>query len=85
MTFRGSGGGTSPDVLAGWDPAGPPAPLDGRAPFPADTVLVVASMTAGMALGLLAGGRHPLIRAKIGGIAGIAAAIVARRMWQLPG
>ena len=42
------------DVLAGWDPAGPPPVLDGRAPFPTDTVVAVG-------------------------------AIVARRMWRLPG
>ena len=73
------------DVLAGWDPAGPPPVLDGRAPFPLDTVLAVGSVVTGMALGLLVGGRHPLVRAKVGGILGLTGAIVARRMWRLPG
>jgi hypothetical protein len=73
------------DVLAGWDPAGPPPVLDGSAPFPTDTVIAVGSMVVGAALGLLVGGRHPLIRAEVGGILGLAGAIVARRMWRLPG
>jgi hypothetical protein len=72
------------DVLAGWDPAGPPPPLDGRAPFPTDTVVALSAMLAGMAAGLAVGGRHPLVRAKIGGILGLGAAVVARRMWRLP-
>jgi hypothetical protein len=73
------------DVLAGWDPAGPPPVLDGSAPFPTDTVIAVGAMVAGMALGIAVGGRHPLIRAKVGGILGLAAAVAARRMWRLPG
>jgi len=73
------------DVLAGWDPAGPPPMLDGSPPFPTDTVVAVGSMVVGMGFGLLIGGRHPLIRAKVGGILGLAGAIVARRMWRLPG
>jgi hypothetical protein len=73
------------DVLAGWDPAGPPPVLDGGGPFPTDTVAVLAGMVIGMGLGLSAGGRHPLVRAQVGGIAGIAVAIAARRMWRLPG
>jgi hypothetical protein len=73
------------DVLAGWDPAGPPPMLDGSAPFPTDTVVALGSMVVGMGLGLLVGGRHPLIRAKVGGILGLAGAIVVRRMWRLPG
>ena len=73
------------DVLAGWDPAGPPPVLDGSAPFPIDTVVAVGAMLTGMALGLALGGRHPLMRAKAGGILGLAGAIVARRMWRLPG
>jgi hypothetical protein len=73
------------DVLAGWDPAGPPPVLDGRAPFPTDTVIAIGAMVAGMAAGLAIGGRHPLVRAKVGGVLGLAGAIVARRMWRLPG
>jgi hypothetical protein len=73
------------DVLAGWDPAGPPPVLDGSAPFPIDTVFAVGATFAGMVLGLALGGRHPLIRAKAGGILGLAGAIVVRRMWRLPG
>lgn len=73
------------DVLAGWDPAGPPPVLDGRAPFPVDTVVAVGSTVAGLTLGLLVGGRHPIVRAKVGAILGLAGAIVARRMWRLPG
>jgi hypothetical protein len=73
------------DVLAGWDPAGPPPVLDGSGPFPTDTVIAVGSMLTGMALGLALGGRHPLVRAKVGGILGLAGAVVARRMWRLPG
>jgi hypothetical protein len=73
------------DVLAGWDPAGPPPVLDGSAPFPTDTVVALGAMVAGMGLGLLAGGRHPLIRAKVGALLGLTGAIVARRMWRLPG
>jgi hypothetical protein len=71
------------DVLAGWDPAGPPLQLDGSPPFPTDTVIALGAMTAGMVLGLLAGGRHPLLRAKAGALLGLAGAIVARRMWRL--
>jgi hypothetical protein len=85
MSDRRGGGDATSDVLAGWDPAGPPAPLDGGPPFPTDTVVVVAAMAVGMGLGLLVGGRHPLLRVKLGGILGIAGAIVTRRMWQLPG
>jgi hypothetical protein len=85
MSDRRSGGDATSDVLAGWDPAGPPAPLDGSPPFPTDTIVVVASMVVGMGLGLLVGGRHPILRVKLGGILGIAGAIVTRRMWQLPG
>ena len=73
------------DVLAGWDPAGPPPVLDGSAPFPTDTVIAVGATVLGVALGLAVGGRHPLLRAKAGGILGLAAAIAARRMWRLPG
>jgi hypothetical protein len=73
------------DVLAGWDPAGPPPVLDGSAPFPVDTVVAVAAMVGGMTLGLLMGGRHPIVRAKVGAVLGLAGAIVARRMWRLPG
>jgi len=73
------------DVLSGWDPDGPPPVLDGRAPFPTDTVIAVGAVVAGVAIGLARGGRHPLVRAKVGGLLGLGAAIVARRMWRLPG
>jgi hypothetical protein len=73
------------DVLAGWDPAGPPRVLDGSAPFPTDTVVALGATLVGAAAGIAIGGRHPLVRAKVGGILGLAAAIVARRMWRLPG
>jgi hypothetical protein len=79
------GFGSPEDVLVGWDPAGPPPVLDGRAPFPTDTVIAVGSTLVGMVLGVAAGGRHPLVRAKVGGLLGLAAAIVGRRMWRLPG
>ena len=55
------------DVLAGWDPAGPPPVLDGRAPFPTDTVVAVGAIVAGMVAGLALGGRHPLVRAQVAG------------------
>lgn len=73
------------DVLAGWDPAGPPPPLDGSPPFPTDTVIAVGAMLAGMALGVARGGRRPVSRAGLGALVGLGAAIVARRMWRLPG
>jgi hypothetical protein len=73
------------DVLAGWDPAGPPPMLDGSAPFPTDTVVAIGATVAGMVLGLAAGGRHPIVRTTFGGVLGLAAAIAARRMWRLPG
>lgn len=73
------------DVLAGWDPAGPPPPLDGRAPFPIDTVVALGASIAGAAVGVAVGGRHPLVRAKLGALVGLGAAVVARRMWRLPG
>lgn len=73
------------DVLAGWDPDGPPPVLDGRAPFPTDTVIAVGATVAGVVLGLARGGRHPIVRAKLGGLLGLGTAIVARRMWRLPG
>jgi len=80
---------SSVDVLAGWDPAGPPPVLDGSAPFPTDTVVAVGAMLAGVALGLAAGDRRTFLRAvlsaKAGGVLGLTAAIVARRMWRLPG
>jgi len=79
------GGGAAEDVLIGWDPAGPPPVLDGRPPFPTDTVVAVGAMVLGMAAGIAVGGRHPLIRAKVGGLLGLASAVVARRMWRLPG
>jgi len=85
MSDRRGGGDAPSDVLAGWDPAGPPAPLDGSPPFPTDTIVVVAALTVGMGLGLLVGGRHSLVRATLGGILGVAGAIATRRMWQLPG
>jgi hypothetical protein len=59
--------------------------LDGSGPFPTDTVIAVGAMITGMALGLALGGRHPLVRAKVGCILGLAGAITARRMWRLPG
>jgi hypothetical protein len=71
------------DVLAGWDPAGPPPVLDGSAPFPTDTVIAVAATLVGMAAGVALGGRHPFVRAKVGGLLGLGAAVVARRMWRL--
>jgi hypothetical protein len=77
------------DVLAGWDPAGPPPILDGSAPFPTDTVVAVGATVAGMVVGLAVGGRRPFMRAvisaKVGGIIGLAGAIAVRRMWRLPG
>jgi len=73
------------DVLAGWDPAGPPPALDGSAPFPLDTVIAGGATLAGIVLGVAVGGRHPLVRATVGGLTGLGAAIVARRMWRLPG
>jgi hypothetical protein len=73
------------DVLAGWDPAGPPPVLDGSGPFPTDTVVALGAVVTGMALGLALGGRHPSIRAKVGAVLGLAGAIAARRMWRLPG
>lgn len=73
------------DVLAGWDPAGPPPVLDGRAPFPTDTVIAAGATIVGVVAGLVVGGRHPLVRAKIGGLIGLFGAIAARRMWRLPG
>jgi len=76
--------GDEPDVLAGWDPAGAPPVLDGSAPFPTDTAVALGAMVVGMGLGLLAGGRHPLIRAQVGALLGLAGAIAARRMWRLP-
>jgi hypothetical protein len=77
--------GPSVDVLAGWDPAGPPPMLDGAGPFPTDTVIAIGATLAGAIVGLAVGGRHPLVRAKIGGVLGLAGAIAARRMWRLPG
>jgi len=77
--------GATEDVLVGWDPAGPPPVLDGRPPFPIDTVVAVGATLVGMGAGIAVGGRYPLIRAKVGGLLGLAAAIVARRMWRLPG
>jgi hypothetical protein len=86
MTAADDARGPAPDdVLAGWDPDGPPPVLDGRAPFPTDTVIAVGSMLAGAVIAVARGGRHPLVRAKVGGILGLAAAIVGRRMWRLPG
>lgn len=73
------------DVLAGWDPDGPPPALDGSAPFPTDSVVAVGATVAGVVIGLARGGRHPIMRAKVGGLVGLGAAIVARRMWRLPG
>ena len=69
----------------GGTPDGPPPVLDGRAPFPTDTVIAVTATVVGIAIGLARGGRHPLVRAKVGGVLGLGAAIVARRMWRLPG
>lgn len=83
--MSGTDHGGADDVLAGWDPAGPPPVLDGRAPFPTDTVIAVGAMVAGMVAGLAVGGRHPLVRAKIGAVLGLGGAIAARRMWRLPG
>jgi hypothetical protein len=78
-------GDAGPDVLAGWDPSGLPPVLDGRAPFPTDTVVALAAMVIGVGTGLAIGGRHPFVRAKVGGLLGLTAAIVVRRMWRLPG
>lgn len=79
------GDGAADDVLAGWDPAGPPPPLDGSAPFPTDTVIAAAATVAGVAVALVRGGPRPLRRAQLGALVGLGAAIVARRMWRLPG
>jgi hypothetical protein len=88
MSTRGEdvvGGPPDVDVLAGWDPAGPPPVLDGSAPFPTDTVIAVGATVAGIIVGLAIGGRHPFVRAKVGGMIGLAGAIAGRRMWRLPG
>jgi hypothetical protein len=76
--------GDESDVLAGWDPAGPPPPLDGRPPFPVDTAVALGAMTAGAALGWLAGPPHRLRRMAVGKLLGLAGAIAGRRMWRLP-
>lgn len=72
------------DVLAGWDPAGPPPRPDGRPPFPTDTAVALAAMATGAALGWLAGPPHRLRRMALGKVLGLAGAIAARRMWRLP-
>ena len=72
------------DVLAGWDPAGPPPRPDGRPPFPADTAIALAAMAVGAAIGLVAGPPHRLRRAGVGALLGLGGAIVRRRMWRLP-
>lgn len=72
------------DVLAGWDPAGPPPRPDGRPPFPTDTVVALAAMTAGAALGWRAGPPHRGRRMVVGQVLGLAGAIAWRRMWRLP-
>ncbi len=72
------------DVLAGWDPAGPPPRPDGRPPFPTDTAVALGAMAAGAALGWLAGPPHRLRRMAAGKLLGLAGAIVVRRMWRLP-
>lgn len=72
------------DVLAGWDPAGPPPQLDGAPPFPTDTAVAVAAMAAGAALGWLAGPPHRLRRMLVGQLLGLAGAVAGRRMWRLP-
>ncbi len=81
----GEHGDAAADVLAGWDPAGPPPPLDGRAPFPTDTVVAAAATFAGLTLALARGGGRPVRRALAGALAGLGTAVVARRMWRLPG
>lgn len=81
----GEHGDDAADVLAGWDPAGPPPPLDGRAPFPTDTVVAAVAVVAGAAVALARGGPRPLRRASLGALGGLGGAIVARRMWRLPG
>lgn len=83
--MSGTGHDGAEDVLAGWDPAGPPPVLDGRAPFPTDTVIAAGATVVGLVTGLALGGRHPLVRAHVGALLGLAGAIVARRMWRLPG
>ncbi len=72
------------DVLAGWDPAGPPPRPDGRPPFPADTAIALVSMAVGAVLGLLAGSPHRVRRAGLGAALGFGGAVVWRRMWRLP-
>lgn len=72
------------DVLAGWDPAGPPPTSDGSPPFPADTAVAAAAATVGAALGWLAGPPHRPRRMLAGAVLGLAGAIVGRRMWRLP-
>lgn len=72
------------DVLAGWDPAGPPPRPDGRPPFPTDTAVALAAMTVGAVLGLLAGAPHRARRATAGAVLGLGGAIAWRRMWRLP-
>ena len=72
------------DVLAGWDPAGPPPRPDGRPPFPTDTAVALGAMAVGATLGLLAGPPHRARRATFGAVLGLGGAVVWRRMWRLP-
>jgi hypothetical protein len=78
--------GSDRDVLAGWDVDADVAELTAwqvdRAPFPTDLVVVVAAKAVGAAVGV-AIDRRPVRGFVLGAGAGLAAAVVARRLWRL--
>lgn len=75
------------DVLSGWDAGASAADLAAwradRRPFPTDTVVVAASSAGGAVLGSALDGCHRVRGGFAGATAGLVAAGLARRIWQL--
>jgi hypothetical protein len=77
----------TPDVLAGWD-LGADAAEHARwrrdqRPFPTDTVVVLGAAVLGAAAGGVAWERRRAAGVCLGGVGGLLAAAVVRRIWRL--
>lgn len=77
------------DVLAGWDVGADAAEVaswaDDQRPLPVDTIVVIAGLAIGAAVGAILPERRRVIGAMLGAVAGAVTAGASRRLWELRG